>query len=424
MNSISNIKDPITSKVSIFSKFVTIVLLLDSVLNIYGTEATSVGAIVQAVCIFVYTVFFATRKSLSLQIANLPRWLIWYFLYLLAITATTGSFPIGHVRILLWYIVFFNIIDIRYFVNTYQKLAVFIIGFFYLQELTFLVTGIRVLGFIPGLPIRIIEAENDVQGYLAEVATNTRSVSIFSEPAHLAQWLIPLLCIRLFSQKYRSFGRAAIIAITLLLTKSGNAMFGLSAIGVFFVCNNMFHPGNLTSKIRTAFLIVVSIIAIYTFLSSPLGAEVMDRKETLSVTGEMDKGYATSSFQRIFRGYFIYADYSISEKIFGNPSDDAFWKHASHSGISSLFKENDTYLNTVHRILIFTGLIGLLLISLFVKNLWRDNTVSAKAILLVWIVFSFISSGFFSGYTSIYLAYIYFAKKQNLSLQNSPFLRQ
>lgn len=419
MNNISSTKDLNTSKVSLFSKFVTIVLLLDSVLNIYGTEATSLAAVVQAVCIFIYLVFFATKKSLSSQISNLPRWFLWYFLYLIAISAVTGSFPIGNIKILLWYVVFFNVIDIRYLIKSYQTLAVFIIGFFYLQELTFMITGFRVLGFIPGMPIRLIAAENGVEDYFAEVATNTRSFSIFSEPAHLAQWLFPLLCIRLFSPKYRSLWKAAIIVITLLFTRAGNAMFGLSAVGVFYVFNSLLKSGTLTSKIRTVFLIVISVLTVYVFLNSPMGAEVMDRKETLSVTDEMDKGYATTSFMRLFRGYFIYADYSTTEKFFGNPSEDAFWAHASHSGISSLFKEHDTYLNTVHRILIYTGIIGAFLIILLVKNLWRDNATMGKALLFVWIVLSFISSGFFTGYTSIYLVCIYLIKKQYLSLNNN-----
>jgi len=424
MNNISSLKKLDTCKVSPFSKFVTIVLLLDTVLNIYGTEATSVSAIVQAICIFIYIVFFAPHKSISLQIASLPRWLIWYFLYSLLTTAFTGSFPIGNIKIVLWYIVFFNVIDLRYLFKCYQSLAIFIIAFFYLQEVTYLVTGMRVLGFIPGMPIRLISADSGVEDFFAEVATNTRSFSIFSEPAHLAQWLIPLLCIRLFSKQYYSLWRAGLIAITLLLTKSGNAMFGLSAVGVFYVFNGLFKTRTLKSKIRALLFVSVGIVAVYGFLNSSLGAEVMNRKETLSVEGEMDKGYATSSFMRIYRGYFIYADYSLVEKVFGNPSGDAFLQHASHSGISSLFKGHDTYLNTVQRILIYTGLIGAFLIVLFVINLWRDNTKSARAMLLAWIVFSFISSGLFTGYTSMYIALIYLIKKQYLSEQKTQIVQQ
>lgn len=424
MNNTLFIKDINTSNVPFFSKLVTIVLLLDSVLSIYGTEATSVSAIVQAVCVIVYVLFYAPRKKISSQIGSLPRWLIWYFLYLIAISAATGSFPLGNIKILLWYIVFFNVIDIRFLLKSYQTLAVFIIGFFYIQELTFWTTGFRVLGFIPGMPIRLIAAEGDVQGYLSEVATNSRSFSIFSEPAHLAQWLFPLLCIRLFSPKYRSLWRTLLIAITLLLTKSGNAMFGLGAVGAFYIFNNLLRSGSLTSKIHSLLIVVVCTFSVFFFLNSSLGEEVLDRKETLSVTNEMDKGYATSSFMRVFRGYFIYADYSTREKIFGNPSDDAFWQHASKSGISALFKEHDTYLNTVHRILIYTGLIGVFLIIMFIANLWRDNTTSARALLFVWIVFSFISSGFFTGYTSIYLAFVYFMKKQSIMSQRSQLLRK
>lgn len=422
MNSISCRKDINTNNVSLFSKFVTLVLLLDSILNIYGTEALSVAAIVQAVCIIIYLLFFAQRKSLSQQIDNLPRWFLWYFLYLIAISAVTGSFPIGNIKILLWYIVFFNVIDIRYLIKSYQTLAVFIIAFFYLQELTYQATGIRVLGFIPGMPLRLLAAENGSAEFLEGVATDSRSFSIFSEPAHLAQWLIPLLCIRLFSRQYRSLWRAGFVAITILLTKSGNGMFALSAIGVFYVFNNLFKRENLTSKIRAVVIVAISAIAVAAFLSSSLGSVVMERKDTLSVTGEMDKGYATTSFMRIYRGYFIFSDYSTVEKIFGNPSEDAFWSHANHSGISSLFKEHDTYLNTVHRILIFTGLIGALLIILLIIDLWRDNTTQARAILFVWIVLSFISSGFFTGYTSIYLAFIYLIKRQNMTIHNNQLL--
>lgn len=423
MNNISSIKDGNTSSVSLFSKFVTIVLLLDSILNIYGTEALSLAAIVQAVCIVIYLLLFAPRKRLSLQISKLPKWFVWYFLYLIVISAATGSFPIGNIKILLWYVVFYNVIDIRYLVKSYQKLAVFVICFFYLQELTYLLTGIRVLGFIPGMPLRLLGAENDAEGFLEGIATDSRSFSIFSEPAHLAQWLIPLLCIRLFSQQYRSLWKAGIVAVTILLTKSGNGMFALSAIGAFYVFNNLFKTGTLTSKIRASFFVAISVISVYVFLNSSLGAVVMDRKDTLSVTDEMDKGYATTSFMRIYRGYFIYADYSMSEKIFGHPSDDAFWQHASHSGISTLFKEHDTYLNTVHRILIFTGLIGALLIILLVIDLWRDNSTSARAVLFVWIILSFISSGFFTGYTSIYLAFIYLIKRYDSTIQNSQLLK-
>lgn len=401
-----------TSGVSWYSKFVTIVLLLDSVLDFYGTSDTSFSAVLQAFCIVVYFCFYLRNRDLY----NVPTFFVIYFVYLIAVSIIANySFPIGYLKILLWYFVFFNAIDFRYLLKSYQSIAIVVIGFFYIQELTHAITGTRILGLIPGLPLRLT-AENmsDVSGFLSNISTNTRSSSIFSEPAHFAQWLFPLLCIRLFSNEFYSLKRAFIIIVTLLLTKSGNAVFGLAAVGTFYIYHNFIRVGSMSAKIKGLSIIIVGLFAVYIYSNSSIGSEVMDRRETLSVAEEMDKGYATSSFMRIYRGYFIYADYNPVEKIFGNPSTDAMDRHINNSGISALFKEGDTYMNTVHRILTYTGLVGVLLIILMISSFWKGNTPAARALLFIWVVLSFISSGFFAGYTTVYFAFIYFMKKQNL----------
>lgn len=400
------------SGVSFFSKFVTLLLLLDNVLVIYGTEATSISSILQLICILVYFVFLGGFHNLHKRIVNVPKFINCYFFYLILLTFTISTIlPIGYLKIILWYIVFFNVIDYRYLLKSYQAMVVVVIAFFYIQEITHFLTGVRVLGYIPGLPLRLAASSNDMMGYLEGIATGTRSSSIFSEPAHLAQWLFPMLCIRLFSKEHYNMKRALFICFTLLLTKSGNAMFGLAAVGAYYIYLHTLKNNNVSQRIKGIVLIFAGIVAFSIYSSSSLGSEVMERQETLSVSNEMDKGYATSSFMRIYRGYFIYNDYSFVEKIFGNPSEDAFWKHARNSGIFHLFKENDTYLNTVHRILIFTGIIGAIFILLLVFDLFKKNTPEACALLCAWILFSFISSGFFTGYTSIYFAFIYLSKK-------------
>ena len=110
-----------TSGVSLYSKFVTIVLLLDSVLNFYGTSDTSLSSVLQVFCITVYFCFYLRNSKTVFKVSNVPHNFVIYFAYLIVVSIIANfSFPIGYIRILLWYFVLFNTIEFRYLLKSYQ----------------------------------------------------------------------------------------------------------------------------------------------------------------------------------------------------------------------------------------------------------------------------------------------------------------
>ncbi len=362
------------------------VLLLSPILQIYGWGRYDFALISS----LILTTIYFMKNGIN---NNMPKWLTIYLAYCvfaLGISIIGGSrnFPIFTIRVLVTYLMFWGAIELKDLLKAYKIIGFICIVFFFFQYIVLLLTNHYVNGVITFLPIAFTD---DYATFYSTLLDSHRCASFFSEPAHLAQFLLPLLCVELMFDKAKNhFVYSGVIIVVLLLLSSGNAMMGLAAIFLVYVGNLLFRKPSV-SKI---FLFIVALLAVaiggYYFMQTEAGAQMMERSEELNYSDATN--FRSSGYLRMYRGYAVYSEYSPSEKIFGIYDNELIQRKINSSIMAAAFYDDDMYFNGVQNILIRTGLIGALIFSILIITLWRGNHISSKAILLVLVVFCFIAS--------------------------------
>lgn len=393
---------------SLLSRLVTILLLLSPILQTYGWEG---GLNFSLIINTLFIVVFLLKKGLC---NSIPKWLTIYiiyylFIYYVQLRDFKSILPLNIIYPILAYMMLFKCIDLRILIKYYKAIAAICIAFFFIQELSYYTTGIRINGMISYLPLAL--NVDDAVGFYDSVAERTRSSSFFSEPAHFVQFLLPLFAILLLDNNRKNYLFAGIIFITLLLLQSGNAVFGLVAVFCVFVYKVLANSSAKYKLLGIAGSMALSVAVYGVYINSNMGEELTERQD--EVSGEVE---ITSGFIRIFRGYYVFDTYSSLEKICGLPHKQSIKEKIDISEVYYMFDDNDMYFNAIQTILIRTGYIGLLLFLIMLISIWRNNSYSGKAIILTFFILSFISSLFFSMTMAMYLILAYNLQQENKSL--------
>lgn len=376
-------------------------LLLSTVMNMYALFGDKyLDIYVGYFAIFFYFVLLFSKVPLGRRELIIPKELKVFFLYSVIITLFTNLTESGSLVALLTviigilgYLVYWKTFVIQHFLKFYVVTAIIVISFHFFQNIVKITTGIGVSGVIPGLSISKGLAEDAVYNQMYKY---DRFSSFFSEPSHLAQFLIPLLIWLLFDDytniKYRKLLLVAVF-FSLILTRSGTSLM-LIIPAVLFVLYRIikdFKGSKLLSVSIVSSLIIFGVFVGRRFISSEMGAFVEDRSTEVVTTSDENGG--TSGFVRIWRGYFVYGDYSTVEKIIGNSSHNAILKHVYHSNME-LYLEDFAlvYFNAIQYILIHFGLIGIFLFFFYIYRLWRGNTYCGKCLLATLIVLMLIEA--------------------------------
>ena len=190
----------------------------------------------------------------------------------------------------------------------------------------------------------------------------------------------------------------------LLLLQSGNALTGLCCSFLFFFIKLFKSRGR--NKVGGLCLLTFLLLISISYFNSDAGNSLKERQNT--VTGEID---TSSGFIRMFRGYYIWDEYSTLEKITGINNISIIKNKINQCKVSWTFAdENDTYVNCVQNIMLRTGIIGLLLGVAVLMFLWRGNSYTGKSILLSFVGLSFMSAIYMSPTMILYLFLAYHYK--------------
>ena len=310
-------------------------------------------------------------------------------------TTISHIIHLGLIRVLLSLYLFYDCLDLKYFILTYRKIAIGCILFFFFQEFSYYTAGIRIPGVAWFLPNALVE---DTASFLASMAEDERSSSFFSEPAHFVQFLLPLLIVELFAYVHVNWRRVIILVITLLFLQSGNAMVGLVIIGISYFYFLYFSKKiSIVKKfIALTFVSLLSFVVIIGYVGSEKGSKLMDRSETLKSSSVDGLQYANSGFIRIWRGYFVFQEYDLLYKIIGNSNSGYLASKINQSSVSVFFVGEERYMNTIQYFLVTTGYVGLLLFFCFIISELKKTNVCGKVLLLLLVGLSFISYLFFT----------------------------
>lgn len=371
---------------NIFEKATVFVLLCSGILEIYAVGDYSLQFVLMVALILLF--FIIKSKS------TIPRPLFCYFLYfyfasLLNIRASSGIFDTFILIPFLSYLLYYNIRDVDNFYTIYKTLAYIFIAFFFIQELSYLATGVRISGIIKSLPLAITQDSN----WLSEHDSSYRSTSFFSEPAHFAQFLLPLLVYELFGVKSskRNILLITAIAIVLVLLQSGNAILASIPVALAYVLK-IWSSRSVLQRIKLIIVVSLFLCVSSIYVATTTGQELLSRSETLTLEYT---GYVTSAYMRIFRGWDLFSLMSIKQMIFGLGNRETLSAFIQGSEISNRFiNDADIYLNGAQSILIYTGFIGAIIFGWFFYSTWKKTNFTGKTILSVLLVFMFMASNF------------------------------
>jgi len=400
--------------IPIFHTAIMIVLLFMPVLNIYGNpdgwSYATLFSFPLSVLFFCYSILKGTN-ILDVMSKGLPI----YFLYWgLAMAIFTFNLPLGVVQIFITYLMFFGCFHVNPYIRYFKVFALICLAVFFIQEVTYQTSGYRISGIIDGLPLHSIE---DTSLYLSIKTEGERSSSIFSEPAHFAQFLLPLLAIEIFYDKSKfHWIYAVIVGIALLYLRSGNGLLGLIPILLFVI--PFFSKGKKPSKWLILILFSFIIMEIgYLYVNSQIGIDMAKRQEELATIYEDG---SRSGFLRVWRGIYVFQDYNIFEKIFGCPSSAIQLTHIKNAGME-MEAGYELYFNMLQKIFLNTGFIGFLIFVYICFHIWRNNTICGRAILSTMIVLSFISAIYM---TSTMLTYMLLAENMKNSKWDNQYYNE
>lgn len=333
-----------------------------------------------------------------------------YLIQLLSFNSIYSIIPIGFLLNVIGVLFFYGCVRYDYLLRIYKTIASFSIVFFFIQTLAFYLAGVHINGVLEFLPLAL----NVDSSWILEHKMADRFSSFFSEPAHFAQFLLPLLCYFVFSEKESSRKRivwSTIMVVVLILLKSGNGFLGLIAV---FVSYGIYIFIIKSISVKKIALVVIALPLIFylgsTYLKTETGVELLERSNTIGANSE--NSYKGSGYMRTWRGWLLFFDLPLKNQVFGVGDNQNLVSSISSSSIwTDFIDEDDTYLNGIQAIFVNTGLVGASIFLVFLFSLWKGNTYEGKIQVLVLIVLSLISANYLTETMVLSLLLSQFAKK-------------
>lgn len=276
-------------------------------------------------------------------------------------------------------------VDFKIFYKSYRG-VVFIAGILLLvQEVSYFTMGIRPF-FV--LPLGEINYGTMTYSELMWIHTTTdRSSSIFLEPAHMAQYVLPFLCVELFykENKNKLFSPFSIFVIIILaLLKSGNGMVGLAIVLLFKALIYSHNQRKAKVFLIAILLVPLTLFFFNRYISTEGGQKVLERTEELTMDSD------AHSYSRIGLGYEIYGSLPLFNQVIGMSDDNlissGFVKIRNKDVGSSL------YCNGLSKVLISAGALGLLFWLMFLVPIFKGASYIGKSVLVLLLVLSLFSA--------------------------------
>lgn len=279
-------------------------------------------------------------------------------------------------------------IDIICFLDLYVKVA-FLCSFFLIIQAAFhLITGIWIPGIIPNLPAA------DTANTSTFIATTTRACSVFSEPAHFAQYVAVPLVYTLLKNNKRAcdIKYMSVIIIALVLSFSGNAVAVIVvAIGAYYI--KILDKKNVKKIFQIVVLAIISIIAFCVLYKYSVSLQnLLERFTSGEIAGKTASRY--SGYVRIVRGYLVYNKFDFIYKIFGVGigNYEAFAMKNANDVLLGVTSMIPGYLNGIQYYLTGGGIIGLVLyLRLVMKKAMTSGYIN-KIILIEFLALSAIAA--------------------------------
>lgn len=408
----------LNKKISItnfFTKTLTFLVIIYPLLSVYGIPPINLGM----VCMFLLlSIIILTKHKISMK---WPKYFWMFFSYMLLsriFTVTELSFSSIFSLNLISFAILLGFsckyFDLLYGIRIYRIAVLYCSIFFFIQELMYLNFGSRLVGLLPFLPLNTGFTTSE---YIAMFRYNPRSASFFLEPAHFAQYIIPLLALELFNTKKNKSTNyyTILITVVILFLRSGTGILVVALIwiiwGYYYMRNSILYK-----KLLLIFLIIpVLAIGTYYYLNSKFGNELIERETEFT-----EFTPTTSAYIRIIRGFELFSDFPTLDRYFGLNSPTKIKLFISRGKMSLIFPEDDLFFSCIQSILIYGGIIGMLLFLIHFNYLFRFNTIEGRMVAISFIGLSIIAPIYLMG--EMLLSYTIIHSYQQQSLMNKELL--
>ncbi len=381
------------------TRVLMLLLALLPILNIYMSPLPgfAIGDFLVLVCMIIYGARNSRQKLFHWETRYIVFWGYVAVSFLISSVASGYMYRAlvpGGVSFFVFSLVFgffTNKTDLQLLHRFLRIVAVVSIAVFVLQEASYILLGSRFSAILPyanltdGVPTKELI-------YVQLLAD--RSSSFFREPAHFAQFLIVALAMDMFiEERGRKLSAFSIICIVaLLFLRSGNGLLGLLILVAVKMLAIM-KGRNSFYKYAIILLIPITMaIAMPYYMQTEAAQYVMGRTNELT----FDKN--ARSYARIYRGYALYGALPVVNKLIGTDSEGIL--AASHnSELSGMFlgeRNSDLYCNGVQQVLLNTGILGMVLLLVFIVPYYKKSGFLGKAALLSLLILSLVSSMFLS----------------------------
>ncbi len=363
------------------------VLAAFSVLNIYRFGSIMLSySMVLGLLLFMLAFFNKMNKS-PYPKSYIIMWFYWAFqLILIGGGSVWQDFIPGGMQFFLFslcmagFILYFDLSTLHKYIKIIWLIASVL---FLVQFAAFHTTGTRISFFLPLGNSLIYEGYTYIEMIQAQMSTygSDRFSSIFAEPSYLAQFALVFLCFEFFCDENKSKLYTTLIVYTgivLLLLQSGVGLLGTA----FLVLVKLIYLLTVQRKMKyyfmLAILVPIVIFIIRWYLGSEIGQYVVDRTEQLSFD---DTSATNSGFVRLYYGYYEFGTLDTFNQLFGVSRSEA-----------GAMREYGGFYNGIAFILCQNGLIGALLMLLFIILNCIKKNIFTIAISLLFIFVSAMES--------------------------------
>ena len=382
-----------TKNIPVLSKLSMLLLASFAVLNVYRFVPSQLNyAYVLGLLLFLVTILKKGIKN-PYPISYLIFW--GYCAIQIVVIAGTSSWQDylpGGISLFFFslcmggFILNFNFNCLRKYI-TYTWLFAAIL--FIIQWIIFHTTGQKISVFLP-LGNELTYEGLNYGEMIARQMTSTsegqhRFSSIFAEPSYFGQYSLVALCTELFCNENKNkliTPLAIFICIIILLLQSGVGLLGMGFIALFKLVYIIFITKQPKYYIYLLLIVPILIWGISQYLNSAAGQYILGRMDQLAYD---DQSATNSGFVRLYYGYYAFGELSLQDKLLG----------VSRSAAQAM-RDYGGFFNGISYILCSFGIIGLLLVILFLTFNCQKKNIFVVAMGLLYIVVSAIESTYLS----------------------------
>ncbi len=403
-------------------KILAFIIVMMPLFNYYDfpgttTSLVTILLIIEAALMFYCDVKYSARLFIEEWKVMFPYILITSYIVIITIIASLLGESNGKLYILLALIL--NMINIFYFVkvnNCKEEFSKYVIKVYIAiclalcvitigEEIVYVLTG-----FVRPMKFDFLPLTSEMERLGYRFGYNGRGSFIgfspfFSEPSHMAQYLLPAIVIqmeRVKSEPVKAWISLGLIEASIVISTSTLGIVNSFLMVVFYIC---LGKTETAKKIRRIVLLCLPILlAVFVFFIRARLFYDANMESAFSYTSE-------KSSYRLYRGFVYYSQFPIVNKIFGVGFNNMTSFVSSH-GLSyayEIFSEDvvSEYLNGISQSLVYGGIITFILLVIFFVRLYKYGNSEHKTLVFALALLMLTAATFLRGMSVFYIFIIF-----------------